>query len=361
MSGLRLDGIVKRYGRQTILDGVSLDVRPGEFLVLLGPSGCGKSSLLRVIAGLEAQDGGTVSIGGRNVDDVRPALRNVAMVFQSYALYPHLTIFENVALPLRMRRMTTLQRLPLVGKLMPGARALEQAFRREVTAVATLLEIEKLLGRKPGQLSGGQQQRVALGRAMINHPAVFLMDEPLSNLDAKLRVSMRAEIVALHRRLGVTFVYVTHDQVEAMTMADRVAVMSGGKVAQIGRPCDLYDRPASLEVAGFVGSPAINTLAAELWPQGAVSPAARWLGFRPEAASLIAGNMPGEIVGTIARIENLGADLHVHVVLRDASESQVLLRLERGAGWEPGQAVCVRPDPARLLAFGADGALLEAA
>jgi len=218
MADLAIDRISKSFGRTRILHDVSLAVQDGEFLSLLGPSGCGKSTLLRIIAGLETRDTGSIAIGGRAVDALRPKARDVAMVFQSYALYPHYTVERNIALPLQMRRLSRWQRLPLVGRLLPGSRSARAEIATEVRGVAKALEIEPMLGRKPGQLSGGQRQRVALGRAMVRRPAVFLMDEPLSNLDAKLRVQMRVEIKELQQRLGATIVYVTHDQSEAMTM-----------------------------------------------------------------------------------------------------------------------------------------------
>ena len=353
-ASLAVEGIVRRYDAAPVLDGVSLNVAAGGFLALLGPSGCGKSTLLRIIAGLEAQDAGTVSIAGQVVDSLRPAERNVAMVFQSYALYPHLSVRDNIALPLRMRRMTAAQRLPVLGAMLPGSRSLQRGFEAEVGRVADLLELGDLLPRKPGQLSGGQRQRVALARAMVRNPALFLMDEPLSNLDAKLRVTMRGEITALHRRLGTTFVYVTHDQAEAMTMADRIAVMSHGRLLQVGTPSEIYERPASLEVAGFVGSPPMNTLAAEALalpgrPHGAVT-----LGFRPEAAVL--ANGPDGLPGHVTRIEYLGGELHVHMRLTAAPDSPLVVRQDGTSrhGWAEGQAAWLRPDPGRLLWF--DGA-----
>jgi multiple sugar transport system ATP-binding protein len=226
-----------------VLKAVSLDVRDGEFLTLVGSSGCGKSTILRVIAGLESQDTGAVRIAGRSVDHLRPKQRNVAMVFQSYALYPHMSVKDNIAMPLIMQRLRLAERLPVIGRLSPRRAGVVEEIDGEVSAVARQLQIEQLLARKPSQLSGGQRQRVALGRAMVRRPDVFLMDEPLSNLDAKLRVHMRTELTDLHRRLGVTFVYVTHDQVEAMTMSDRVALMDEGRIVQLGAPADLYHDP----------------------------------------------------------------------------------------------------------------------
>jgi multiple sugar transport system ATP-binding protein len=260
VSRVSVRSLTKSFGNIPVLKDISLDAAAGEFLTLLGPSGCGKSTLLRIIAGLEAQDLGSVSIGERTVDGVRPKLRDVAMVFQSYALYPHMTVGENMALPLKMRRLRPWQRLPLIGKFMPGSRRISKDIMREVTAVAEAIEIAALLDRKPGQLSGGQRQRVAVGRAMVRRPAVFLMDEPLSNLDAKLRVQMRAEIKELHRKLGITFLYVTHDQAEAMTLSDRVAVMLDGELLQVAPPQEIYANPANRRVAEFVGVPKINSL-----------------------------------------------------------------------------------------------------
>src|SRR5215468_8129237 len=270
MASVTISQLSKSFGATEVLRGVSLEIADGEFLTLLGPSGCGKSTLLRLIAGLEVQDTGSIAIGGAAVGALRPKQRNVAMVFQTYALYPHLTVAENIAMPLRMRRLSLTQRLPLVGGLLPGVRAVRDGIHRDVAAVANALEIDHLLDRKPGQLSGGQRQRVAVGRAMVRQPAVFLMDEPLSNLDAKLRVQMRAEIAALHRRLGATFIYVTHDQIEAMTMSDRVAVMLDGELLQVATPKEIYADPADRRVAEFIGSPKINMLTARVRDAGSV-------------------------------------------------------------------------------------------
>src|SRR5262249_32602720 len=267
----------------------------------LGPSGCGKSTLLRILAGLELQDAGSVSIGERVVDGLRPKRRDVAMVFQSYALYPHMTVASNMALPLRMRRLSGLRRLPLLGHLLPGTARVVSDIDMEVTRTAKSLGIGHLLARKPGQLSGGQRQRVAVGRAMVRHPAVFLMDEPLSNLDAKLRVQMRAEIKELHQRLGITFIYVTHDQAEAMTLSDRVAVMLDGELLQVAPPQDIYADPDDRRVAEFIGSPKINMLEGIVRERGSISVAGSsllrkadvavgtglTLGIRPEAFHLM--------------------------------------------------------------------------
>jgi lactose/L-arabinose transport system ATP-binding protein len=248
---LKLDKVVKRYGAVPVIHGVSLEAGKGEFVVFVGPSGCGKSTLLRMIAGLEEVSGGDVFIDGRNVTAVAPADREVSMVFQSYALYPHMSVFENIAFGLRMAKFP------------------KDQIAERVTEAARILQIEPLLARKPRELSGGQRQRVAIGRAIVRHPKLFLFDEPLSNLDAELRTQMRVEIAKLHRALGVTMIYVTHDQVEAMTLADRIVVLRNGLVEQIGAPTELYDHPANLFVAGFIGSPKMNFISATVARNGA--------------------------------------------------------------------------------------------
>jgi multiple sugar transport system ATP-binding protein len=235
-----LAGIFKRFGDVQVVHGVDLDIADGEFVVLVGPSGCGKTTLLRMVAGLEDISGGELLIDGVQANDLPPQKRNLAMVFQSYALYPHLSVFENIAFGPRLRKEP------------------ESAFGPRIQAVAKMLNLTPYLDRLPRALSGGQRQRVAMGRAVVREPALFLFDEPLSNLDAKLRVQMRTEIKALHQRLNNTVIYVTHDQIEAMTLADRIVVMNAGRIEQIGTPLDLYDRPANLFVAGFIGSPAMN-------------------------------------------------------------------------------------------------------
>ncbi|KMO10667.1 ABC transporter ATP-binding protein [Methylobacterium platani] len=244
MAFLSLDGIVKRYGDHTVVDGVGFRAEKGEFIVFVGPSGCGKSTLLRMIAGLEEITAGTLAIDGREVTHVEPAARQVAMVFQSYALYPHMSVFENMAFGLQMAKMPA------------------DEIRRRVEEAAAILQIGPLLQRKPRQLSGGQRQRVAIGRAIVRHPKLFLFDEPLSNLDAELRTQMRIEIARLHQKLGVTMVYVTHDQIEAMTLADRIVVLRAGRIEQVGTPSELYDAPVNTFVAGFIGSPRMNFLPA---------------------------------------------------------------------------------------------------
>jgi multiple sugar transport system ATP-binding protein len=362
MAALLLRNLVKTHGPTQVLRGLSLDVHDGEFLTLLGPSGCGKSTLLRLIAGLDHADSGTISVGGKIVDGLRPKQRDVAMVFQSYALYPHLSAFDNIATPLRVQRLSPLQRAPLIGRLAPGRRAIEAGIKREVEQTADLLDIASLLPRKPAQLSGGQRQRVALGRSMVRHPSVFLMDEPLSNLDAKLRVQMRAEITALHRRLRSTFIFVTHDQAEAMTMSDRVAVMMAGELIQLGAPGALYDDPQDLRVAEFIGSPKINVL-----PRAALATTTEHddvaaLAFRPEAATLCAPDM-GLVATAVTTVENLGSDLFVHCEMPRPDGSAPLPIVVRqppsSRRVAPGDKVGIAPDPARLLRFDAHGRRVE--
>ncbi|HZW15731.1 MAG TPA: sn-glycerol-3-phosphate ABC transporter ATP-binding protein UgpC [Brevundimonas sp.] len=246
MADVRLTGVTKRFGATEVLKGVDLEIADGEFVVFVGPSGCGKSTLLRTIAGLEEADGGAIAIGGRAVDDLSPSDRGIAMVFQSYALYPHMNVYENMAFGLTLAKVDKAE------------------IDRRVRGAAETLNITDYLDRKPKALSGGQRQRVAIGRAIVREPQVFLFDEPLSNLDAALRVRMRYEFASLHERLKTTMIYVTHDQVEAMTLADRIVVLNGGVIEQVGKPMELYERPRNLFVAEFIGSPKMNLLAAEV-------------------------------------------------------------------------------------------------
>jgi len=272
MSSVTFTGVTKRYGSVTAVEDLTLDIADGEFMVLLGPSGCGKSTALRMIAGLEEVTEGELRIGDRVVNDVVPAKRDVSMVFQSYALYPHMSVAKNIESPL----VTRATRVPGTDGHAEEVRKLTGAERKErIAEAARMLGLEDYLDRKPGALSGGQRQRVALARAVVSRPAVFLMDEPLSNLDAKLRTQTRAELVDLHERLGTTFVYVTHDQVEAMTMADRIAILNDGRLRQVGTPREVYDQPADLFVAGFIGTPPMNTSLAELTEGVAIVGASR--------------------------------------------------------------------------------------
>ena len=367
MSKIVLSGIGKAFGETQVLRGIDLTVEAGQFVTLVGPSGCGKSTLLRILAGLEAADRGTVMIGDRDVTQVRPAERNLAMVFQSYALYPHLTVAENMMTPLKLRDLGWAGRLPVIGPM--AAWAEYKRLMAQVRQTAETLQIEALLDRKPGQLSGGQRQRAALGRAMVRNPVAFLMDEPLSNLDAALRVHMRAELSELHRRLDTTFVYVTHDRAEALTMSDRMAVMMNGSILQYGAPDAIYHAPANLDVARFVGSPAINVLPGEIDKAGALSVLGQTLvyknglprqpvsvGLRPEHMHL---DPSGEFGGVIRHRENLGSDLFLHIEV-DGMERVVILRADPGklAGTGLEKEVSFTATPAKLHVFGSDGARL---
>lgn len=366
MQTVEISGAVKRFGATDVLRGVDLAVAAGEFLTLVGPSGCGKSTLLRAVAGLTALDAGTVRIGGRDMAGVSPRRRDVAMVFQSYALYPHLTVAQNIAVPLRMRRLNVAQRLPLLRGMLPGARRIQAEIEAATRDVAAGLGLGDLLGRKPGQLSGGQRQRVALARAMVRSPSVFLMDEPLSNLDARLRVETRAEIVALHRHLGATFLYVTHDQAEAMTMSDRVALMLDGRILQVGPPSALYADPAALSVAEFIGTPRINTLRATVERDGSVVVAGHriemsvaaagplTLAIRPEA---VLPDVDGRFEGQVLLREDLGSEVLVHVAVAGLP-APLILRLYPGmAARASGPVLRFDLPPARLLAFDAQTGL----
>jgi multiple sugar transport system ATP-binding protein len=323
--------LTKRYGSQLVLDNINLEVHPGEFVSLVGPSGCGKSTLLRVIAGLTNFDAGEVFIGDRQVNGVPPKERNIAMVFQNYALYPHMTVAENIATPLLMSRLGLLQRQPFVGALLgafsPRRKDILAQINTEVANLCASLQISNLVQRKPAQLSGGQRQRVALARAMVRHPDAFLMDEPLSNLDAKLRVQVRDELADLHQRIGSTFLYVTHDQTEALTLSNRVAVMNQGQILQIGTPSELYESPANLTVAKFIGTPSMNILPLEMEdaqvmgfslttrmkPDQSQSEI-KHIGIRPEHLSMGSSGhaLPAEIdvhlAATVHRTEHHGAE-----------------------------------------------------
>ncbi|MDV4154658.1 MULTISPECIES: ABC transporter ATP-binding protein [Rhizobium] len=371
MSALSLRGITKAFGGNQILDGVSLDVAADEFIALVGPSGCGKSTLLRVLAGLDHADQGEILIGGQDMSGVAAADRNIAMVFQSYALYPHLTASENIAVPLAMRRLSRMQRLPFIGSLMPGQRATRRAIARDVRDMATSLKIDHLLDRKPGQMSGGQRQRVALARAMVRQPSIFLMDEPLSNLDANLRVHARGEIVDLHRRAGVPTLYVTHDQAEALSMADRVAVMMGGKLLQIASPEVIYDDPAHIEVARFIGQPRINLLPA--FAEGGVVlcgglrltlenlPDRKMpvtIAIRPEFVFLSKSRHDG-LAARIERVEFLGSEVILHCRLEAIGETIVVkVQPAEASGLVAGDPVGLRLSPGRTLIFAEDGSRL---
>jgi len=331
MAAIRLAGVTKSFGSVTAVDDISLEIADGEFLVLVGPSGCGKSTLLRMIAGLEEVTSGLIAIGDREVTDLAPRSRDIAMVFQTYALYPHMTVRQNMGYGLKARRT-------------PKAE-----IARRVDDVAGLLGLDDLLERKPAQLSGGQRQRVAMGRAIVRQPQAFLLDEPLSNLDAKLRVGMRASLAQLHQRLGVTTVYVTHDQTEAMTLGQRVAVMRDGRILQCDRPQVLYARPNNLFIAAFIGSPAMNLVEAT-YDDGAVCfgqyrlpvptppPAGRFvLGIRPESFedSAFAPGLP-TIPARVSVLEELGSDAHVFFEVDAAPMTAEVLEAASDQGLLPG-------------------------
>ncbi len=346
MATVKLAAVSKRFDGATVaVDDLDLDVADGEFMVLLGPSGCGKSTVLRLIAGLERPDDGEISIGDRVVNDVDAKERDIAMVFQSYALYPHMSIRRNIGFPLKPRGIARPDR------------------DKEAERVAAQLGLTDVLDRKPGQLSGGQRQRVALARAMVRRPSVFLMDEPLSNLDAKLRIETRADLVGLHEQLDATVVYVTHDQVEALTMADRIAVLDTGRLQQLGTSEEIYDRPANLFVAGFVGTPPMNLWSATVVDDAAVEVAgvriadasfrSVWsggsavvAGIRPEAIELAGDGVPG----TVGWVEDLG---HEHLIgaTTPAGDVACLRWTERGKPPRIGDEVFMRPDPAQLHWF----------
>jgi len=363
---VELSAIHKHYGEVHVVKGVTLAVEPGEFLVLVGPSGCGKSTLLRMIAGLETISEGTVAIGGHVVNDMPPKDRDIGMVFQSYALYPHMRVRQNLAFGLTLRKTPAAQIKARVGE------------------ASRMLGLDSLLDRFPKELSGGQRQRVAIGRAIVREPKVFLFDEPLSNLDAALRVQTRGELAALHRRLGATMVYVTHDQVEAMTLATRIAVLHDGVLQQVGPPLELYERPANRFVASFIGSPAMSFLTGEVVGSGdetrfvvagrpeqpeiglqfpddlALSAGPATLGVRPQALSLSMNAQ--DLAATVTVVEPMGSETFIHAVLRDSLGETPLIIHHAGAlgsPLRPGDETRVAVDMAKVHVFGADGLALR--
>ena len=341
MSSLTLHAVKKHFGKTAVLHGIDLAVAEGEFIVFVGPSGCGKSTLLRLIAGLDSVGAGSIHFGEHDLTHASPSQRQVAMVFQSYALYPHMSVRENLSFGMRMRGVP------------------RHVIDDKLTRAVQTLKLEPYLERKPGELSGGQCQRVAIGRALVQEPAVFLFDEPLSNLDAELRLHMRVEIKALHQLLGKTMVYVTHDQVEAMTLADRIVVLRAGRIEQVGAPLELYERPANVFVAGFIGSPAMN-----LWPArfeagvatladashvplatGAVGEG--WLGVRPEHFRL---ELEGPLTLEVSVVESLGATRYAHGL---CAGQAACVELRDGPAPQPGQRL--RLAPTQVHAFDAAG------
>lgn len=332
MSALTLSNVTKSFGTTEVITGVDLQVEPGEFCVFVGPSGCGKSTLLRMIAGLEDVTSGDVLIGDARVNDLAPAKREIAMVFQSYALYPHLTVRDNMGLALKQA----------------GSSKAEIAAATD--KASGMLGLQPLMTRRPAELSGGQRQRVAIGRAIVRRPKLFLFDEPLSNLDAALRVATRIEIARLHRELGATMIYVTHDQVEAMTLADKIVVLRAGRVEQVGRPMDLYNDPANTFVAGFIGSPQMNFL-----KSGPLGLASAQVGIRPEHLAISAE--PGQIAGRVSHIEKLGGETLVYVLTED--HGLLTVRLFGEHDYQVDAPVWLTPDAARALHFDAEGLRLR--
>jgi len=355
VTGVRLSGVSKRFGDTRVIDDLSLEIRSGEFVVFLGPSGCGKSTLLRMVAGLEAIDDGEIVVDGKRVDHLPPGARNVAMVFQQYALYPHMTVRENLSFGLR------------------NARVPADEIQRRISAAAQSLEITALLERRPGELSGGQRQRAAIARAIVKKPALFLFDEPLSNLDAALRARTRIELAQLHQQLGATMIFVTHDQVEAMTLADRIVVINDRRIEQIGSPLEIYRRPATQFVAGFVGTPKINFVKVQVVAASSGKAVAQLLdgatirtgishaclpdpamtlGLRAEAVRIVEP-ASGDLRGTARVVERLGDRTLVHVAL---AEGTLLTAEDRGdSSVTTGQTVGLRVDGSAAHLFAADG------
>jgi len=349
MASIELRQLAKRYGKTPVVHGIDLHIADGEFVALVGPSGCGKSTLLRMIAGLEETSGGEILLGERRIDAVAPRDRDIAMVFQNYALYPHMTVADNLGFSLRLQKLKAAE------------------IRARIAEVADILGLSALLERKPGQLSGGQRQRVAMGRAILRRPQAFLFDEPLSNLDAKLRVQVRTEIKALHQRLRTTTVYVTHDQVEAMTLADRIVVLKDGRIEQVGTPLELYDRPGNAFVAGFIGSPAMNFIPGRLQLDGAphvltddglrlplpaAAPRAEHgarvvYGARPEHFTL---DDDEGVAAEVRVVEPTGSD--TQVALRVAGH-EVIAQLRERVSARPGELLRLKPQAAQAHLFDA--------
>jgi multiple sugar transport system ATP-binding protein len=351
MSEVKIEKLCKSYGPVDVLKDIDLTVEDGSFVVLVGPSGCGKSTLLRSIAGLEAVKSGTMTIGGKTINDLPPAQREIAMVFQSYALYPHMDVYANMAFGLKFAKTPKAEIDARVGE------------------AARILQLEPLLKRRPRELSGGQRQRVAIGRAIVRKPQVFLFDEPLSNLDAALRINTRVEIAKLHKMLNATIVYVTHDQVEAMTLADKIVVMNKGRIEQVGRPLDLYYKPANIFVAGFIGSPAMNFLPATIHgdktlvlsdgqklvvalPAKAKSGDAVTIGFRPEHMTS-GSNGALKLKGTVDIIERLGETGFMHVRLN--SGNTIIAAISGDPGIRSGDATTISFNPSHLHLFDHEG------
>ena len=329
MGSIVLKNVAKRFDELEVIPPLDLNIENGEFVVFVGPSGCGKSTLLRLIAGLEDTSGGTISLDGKDVTELPPSQRGLAMVFQSYALYPHMTVRKNIAFPLKMAGMAP------------------EDIKKKVDGAAKVLNLGDYIDRRPGQLSGGQRQRVAIGRAIVREPSAFLFDEPLSNLDAALRGAMRLEIAELHQTLATTMIYVTHDQVEAMTMADRIVVLNRGKIEQVGTPLDLYREPNSLFVAGFIGSPSMNLITGPI----ASEMDAETIGVRPEHLNM--STTDGKWTGTVGVTEHLGSDTFLHLQVENVGA--ITARADGNFPAKHGDTVYLTPDPERIHRFDTNG------
>jgi ABC-type sugar transport system ATPase subunit len=354
---IELIEVRKHYGNAEAVRGVDLAIAPGEFIALLGPSGCGKSTLLKLIAGLEELTDGEIYVGGRLANYLKPSARNVAMVFQNYALYPHMTVRENIGFPLKMGGMPRVE------------------VRARVEAAADFLQLNAQLDRFPDELSGGQRQRVALGRAIVREPLAFLMDEPLSNLDALLRVEMRTELLRLHKRVGRTTIYVTHDQIEAMTMADRIVLMNKGEIQQIGSPSEIYEAPANTFVAKFVGSPPMNLIEGLVEPESGgvmfngpvqlhvgsgfpgLSAGPATLGIRPEHIEIVDANHPDAVVAKVDLIERVGSDSNVLMIV--AGQASAIARVDAAIPLHAGDEIHIRIPPEHVQFFDATGHRVE--
>ncbi len=334
MGRIALESVEKKFGDVAVIPPLDLEIDDGEFVVFVGPSGCGKSTLLRLIAGLEDVTSGTISIDDQDATDVPPAKRSLAMVFQSYALYPHMTVRKNIGFPLRMAKLERAEQ------------------NRRIEQAAAVLNLTEYLDRRPGQLSGGQRQRVAIGRAIVREPLAFLFDEPLSNLDAALRVGMRLEIKELHERLKTTMIYVTHDQVEAMTMADKIVVLRSGRIEQVGSPLELYRAPANKFVAGFIGSPKMNFLDGEI----AAKHEAHTIGIRPE--HITPSLTGGEWEGRVGASEHLGSDTFLYVHIEGAS-APITVRAGGEMSMHHGDAIHLSPEPDHIHRFDKKGLRID--